>query len=242
VYGALPAVYNPAKLNVVGAALMVRDGLWYALALGALAALGWYLGGPIWALPQILLAAFVLYFFRDPDRTPPPGALIVSPADGKVLEVEQTAFDGRPAWKIGIFLNIFNVHVNRSPVSGIIRDVRYTCGKFLVASRREACSMNEQNTVAIEADGFTIAFKQIAGLIARRIVFNKKVGDRVACGERVGLIKFGSRVDVFLPTDFRLLVAVGEHVSAGTTVLAVPANRPAGLDSESASGQFAGKR
>jgi len=210
---------------------MVLDGFLYASGLLLLGALAWFLGGPVWAIPELLLAAFVLYFFRDPNRVAPPGALVVSPADGKVVTVRETSLDGQRVWQISVFLNIFNVHVNRSPIAGVIRSVQYTPGKFLAAYHEEASAENEQNTVAVEGeiDGrhFTVKFKQIAGLIARRIVFNKKVGDRVELGERVGLIKFGSRVDLFLPIDIVPKVAVGDHVQAGTSVMAALQDRSA---------------
>ena len=199
---------------------MVLDGIWYACGLLAVSGLAWYLGGPLWAAPELLLAAFVLYFFRDPERTVPEGEVAVSPADGRVVDCSETQFEGMPVWKISVFLNVFNVHVNRSPIAGMIRKVHYTRGKYLVASRPEASSENEQNTVTVEGAHCTVVFKQIAGLIARRIVFTKKIGDRVECGERIGLIKFGSRVDVFLPAALRPQVSVGERVQAGTTVLA----------------------
>jgi len=199
---------------------MVLDGFLYGLALLLLAGFAAYLGGPAWAVPELLLAAFVFYFFRDPDRTPPSGEWVVSPADGRVVDVKETVDQGQPIWKISIFLSIFNVHVNRSPIAGVIQQVTYTPGKFLVASREKASFENEQNTVVVRGDHCTVTFKQIAGLIARRIVFNKKVGDRVACGERVGLIKFGSRVDVFLPAGLQPKVGIGDRVRGGTSVLA----------------------
>ena len=202
---------------------MVIDGIRYALALIAVGLVAFYLGGPLWTIPEVLFAAFVLYFFRDPNRTPPAGALVVSPADGKVVDVKECDYEGRRVWKISIFLNIFNVHVNRSPIAGVVRDVKYSPGKFLVASRAEASFENEQNTVVVDGERFSVTYKQIAGLIARRIVCTKKVGDSVGIGDRVGLIKFGSRVDLFLPLDLRPTIAVGDHVCAGETVLAVPA-------------------
>ena len=199
---------------------MVLDGILYGSGLLVVGAIAFFLGGPLWALPWSLLAAFVLYFFRDPDRTAPAGAEIVSPADGKVVDVSKNVFDGLPVWKLSIFLSIFDVHVNRSPISGVISKVQYAPGKFLAAYRPESSAENEQNTVWIDGERFSVAFKQIAGLIARRIVFNKKAGDRLACGERVGLIKFGSRVDLFLPLELQPSVKIGDRVRAGATVLA----------------------
>jgi phosphatidylserine decarboxylase len=206
---------------------MVVDGYLYALGLALLAVLAAYLGGPAWAIPECLLAAFVLYFFRDPERVPPPGEWVVSPGDGRVVDLSEIEMDGQKVWKIGIFLNLFDVHVNRSPIAGIIRKVHYTPGKFLIASRSAASDQNEQNTVTIEGACYTVTFKQIAGLLARRIVFTKKVGDRVQCGERVGLIKFGSRVDIFLPLALRPMVAMGDRVKGGSTVVASLQDQPA---------------
>lgn len=201
---------------------MVLDGYLYAIALVLLGVLSAVLGGPAWAFPAFLLAAFALYFFRDPERIPPAEAWVVSPADGRVVDSQEVELDGRRVWKIGIFLSIFDVHVNRSPIGGVIRNIRYTPGKFLIASRPEASAENEQNTVTVEGERFSIVFKQIAGVVARRIVFKKKVGDRVELGERVGLIKFGSRVDLFLPLDLLPRVSIGDHVRGGTSVLASP--------------------
>jgi phosphatidylserine decarboxylase len=201
---------------------MVLDGILYGAALLLMGAGAAYLGGIGWAAPLWALAAFVLYFFRDPDRIVPAGAGVVSPADGRVVDLRQTEIDGRPVWKISIFLNIFNVHVNRSPIAGVIRNLKYTPGRFLIASRREASVENEQNTVTVEQDGETVVFKQIAGAVARRIVFNKKVGDTVERGERVGLIKFGSRVDLFLPLDYAPEIAVGDRVKGGSSWIAKP--------------------
>lgn len=205
---------------------MVLDGILYALAL-TMAGTGLALWlGVGWAVPAWLLAGFMLYFFRDPERRIPPGEGIVSPADGRVVDLRRVEMDGLPCWKISIFLNIFNVHVNRAPIAGIIRKQIYSRGKFLVASRPEASVENEQNTVSIEAEHDTVVFKQIAGLVARRIVFTKKVGDRVERGERVGLIKFGSRVDLFLPLKFSPQVVVGDRVQGGTTWIARPSIPP----------------
>ena len=199
---------------------MVRDGFVYSLALLLLGLFAAYWGGAAWGAPAWFLAAFVLYFFRDPERTVPSGDVIVSPADGKVVDVRQVDLDGRKAWKVSIFLSLFDVHVNRAPVAGTIRSLRYQPGRFLVASRPEASLQNEQNTVTIEGERLTVTFRQIAGLLARRIVFRKKIGDRVSLGERVGLIKFGSRVDVFLPPEVPPAVAVGDRVRGGASILA----------------------
>jgi phosphatidylserine decarboxylase len=200
---------------------MVSDGYYYALALVAAAVLMGWLAGPLWGLPACLLALFFLWFFRDPERVIPDSAgAVVSPADGKVTEVVSIPRNGAPVTRISIFLNVFDVHVNRSPLAGVIGEVRYQKGKFLNAMNPASAEFNEQNTVTVEGDGQTVGFKQIAGLLARRIVFNKQVGDPVKRGERVGLIKFGSRVDVFLDASARLQIKVGDRVKGGSSVLA----------------------
>jgi phosphatidylserine decarboxylase len=198
---------------------MVRDGIYYGIALSAAGALLWYLLNPAFAVPLFLLALFCLYFFRDPDRSIPDGPVAVSPADGKVVGIIGDGA-GAECTRISIFLNIFDVHVNRAPIAGKITNVEYTKGQFLVASREIASSQNERNTVTIAGDSTSVRFAQIAGLIARRIVFYKKPGDAVAKGERVGLIKFGSRVDIFLGPEWEIKVQPGERVSGGSSVLA----------------------
>ena len=207
---------------------MVRDGYFYGV--GCLFAAGvivWLAAWP-YAIPVLLLAAFFLWFFRDPERRIPtlPGA-VVSPGDGKVTDVSAVSGGGSPRHRISIFLSVFDVHVNRSPIAGVIRDVRYQRGKFLNAMGANSAEENEQNIVTVEGEGRTVVFKQIAGLIARRIVFNPKVGDHVACGERVGLIKFGSRVDVLFDGDAAIQVKLGDRVQGGATVLALlPVRQP----------------
>lgn len=196
---------------------MVIDGIYYALALSAGGAAVWYLTRPAFGIPLFLLAAFCLYFFRDPDRTIPDGAVAVSPADGKVVAVRT---DHPSSSRISIFLNVFDVHVNRAPIAGAITKIEYTKGQFLVASREVASSQNERNTFTIEGQGTRVGFSQIAGLIARRIVCYKKPGDHVEKGERVGLIKFGSRVDVFLGPEWEIAVKQGERVAGGSSILA----------------------
>lgn len=196
---------------------MVKDGIYYGVGLAAAGAVIWYLLNPGFAAPLFLLALFCLYFFRDPDRAIPDGPVAVSPADGKVVSI---VGDGAESTRISIFLNIFDVHVNRAPIDGKITNVEYTKGQFLVASREVASSQNERNTVAIAGDSTCVRFAQIAGLIARRIVFYKKLGDPVAKGERVGLIKFGSRVDIFLGPEWEILVRAGERVAGGSSVIA----------------------
>jgi phosphatidylserine decarboxylase len=200
---------------------MVRDGYYYAAPLVVAALLVGWLANPLWAAPALLLAAFFLWFFRDPERfVPQTEGAIVSPGDGKVTDVSNVRIDGSERKRISIFLNVFNVHVNRAPISGVIREVRYQKGKFLNAMGPNCAEENEQNVVTVEGDGQTIVFKQIAGLLARRIVFTKKVGDHVARGERVGLIKFGSRVDVLVDPSVHIVVKLGDHVKGASTVLA----------------------
>jgi len=200
---------------------MVRDGYYYGAVLLAAAVLVGWLATPMWALVPVFLAAFFLWFFRDPDRViPSEFGAVVSPADGKVTSIATVKFDGETLKSISIFLNVFNVHVNRSPVSGVIRSVKYEAGKFLNAMNATSAEHNERNTVTIEGEGHRIIFKQIAGLLARRIVFTKKVGDSVRRGERVGLIKFGSRTDVLLDPSAEVTVKVGDNVKGGSSILA----------------------
>lgn len=200
---------------------MVRDGIYYAAALTAAGLFVTWLTSIWFAFPLFVLAAFCAYFFRDPDRVIPGGPVAVSPADGKVVAVVPAPNQTR----ISIFLNIFDVHVNRTPISGTITDVRYQKGLFLVASKARASEHNEMNTVTVEGEGTQVVFKQIAGLIARRIVFTKKPGDYVQAGERIGLIKFGSRVDVIFGPEWKLEVRPGMRVSAGSSVLARRSDR-----------------
>src|SRR5579872_4223490 len=195
---------------------MVRDGIYYGAGFTAAGvAMAWV--QPWLALPLFAIGAFCLYFFRDPEREIPGGPVAVSPADGKVVAVRP---EGRSQRRVSIFLNIFDVHVNRTPIAGTITGVQYQKGRFLVASKEKASAENEQNTVAVEGNGTRVVFKQIAGLIARRIVFSKQLGDKVAAGERIGLIKFGSRVDVLFGPEWDVVVREGLHVAGGSSVLA----------------------
>lgn len=196
---------------------MVITGVYYALFLVGSGLVVGYLTRPWAGIPFFLLALFCLWFFRDPDREIPSGPVAVSPADGKVVLIRPEA-DGRT--RMAIFLNVFDVHVNRTPIAGVVKAVRYKPGKFLVASKDEASLENEQNTLVVEGDGTTIEFSQIAGLIARRIVCYKKPGDRVTAGERIGLIKFGSRVDLLFGPEWTLTAKPGDRVSAGSSILA----------------------
>lgn len=201
---------------------MVRDGIYYALAcILAAVLIGWLTVWPV-ALIPLLLAAFFLWFFRDPERVIPdtPGG-IVSPGDGKVTDVSVVQVEGRPRTRISVFLNVFNVHVNRSPIAGVIKKVEYRKGKFGNAMGSISAELNEQNICTVRGtNGEEVTFKQIAGLIARRIVFTKREGDTLQRGERVGLIKFGSRVDVVFSPDAHVAVKIGDHVKGGSTVLA----------------------
>jgi phosphatidylserine decarboxylase len=200
---------------------MVRDGYYYGAMLIAAAGLVAWLTRPSWAIVPLVLAAFFLWFFRDPERVIPSEAgAVVSPADGKVTSVATVQVNGETFKNISIFLNVFNVHVNRSPVSGIVRGARYEHGKYLNAMNPACAEQNERNTVTIEGEGHRVIFKQIAGLLARRIVFTKRVGDSVRRGERVGLIKFGSRTDVLLDPSAEVAVKVGDNVKGGSSILA----------------------
>jgi phosphatidylserine decarboxylase len=201
---------------------MVRDGYIYGLSLLAVAGvLGWATGTWYWSIVPVLLAAFFLWFFRDPQRSIPMGdGLIVSPADGVVTETARIETPEGPRQRISIFLNVFDVHVNRTPIAGEISAVRYQTGKFLNAMNQECAERNEQNIVTVRGEGIEIVFKQIAGLIARRIVFNYREGDKLERGQRVGLIKFGSRTDVILPAAADIRVKTGERVKGGSSIIA----------------------
>lgn len=210
---------------------MVRDGFFYALGLGVVAAVLWYLKMPgiLVALP-ILLAVFFLWFFRDPERTIPQGpGQIVSPGDGLVTEAEWIETLGGSRLRISIFLNVFDVHVNRAPVGGVVTVCEFRTGEFMNAMKPQSVVNNEQTLITIDAGGYEVSFKQIAGLLARRIVCNLKVGDHVERGQRVGLIKFGSRVDVLIPAEAELKVKTGSRVRGGSSVLAVVPIKPDNL-------------
>jgi phosphatidylserine decarboxylase len=202
---------------IVIAALIAAGG--YALALNRRS---W----PLWLLAFLLtlVALWVAYFFRDPERTGERGKrLVIAPADGKIVqisEVDEPAFLQTKAIRISIFMNVFNVHVNRYPVDGTVAYVHYNPGKFLNAAADKASLENEQSSVGIETESHRVLVRQIAGLIARRIVTYSKVGDRVTQGERMGMIRFGSRVDVFAPVGSKILVKTGQITTAGVTVLA----------------------
>jgi phosphatidylserine decarboxylase len=202
---------------------MVRDGYIYGLSFLAVAVvLGLATGVWAWGIAPVLLAAFFLWFFRDPERAIPSGpGLIVSPGDGHVTETATITTPDGPRQRISIFLSVFDVHINRSPIAGVLTGVRYQKGQYLNAMNPASADRNEQNIATVRGDdGVEVTFKQIAGLLARRIVFNLHEGDRVERGERVGLIKFGSRVDVLLPAEAKVQVKVGQAVKGGATVLA----------------------
>jgi phosphatidylserine decarboxylase len=211
---------------------MVRDGYIYGLSLLAVAVvLAWATGNLAWSVVPVLLAAFFLWFFRDPERTIPsePG-LIVSPGDGLVTETAAINTPQGPRQRISIFLSVFNVHVNRSPIAGVLTSVRYQKGHYLNAMNPASADQNEQNIATVRGEGIEVTFKQIAGLLARRIVFNLHEGDTVERGQRVGLIKFGSRVDVLLPAEAEVRVKVGQRVKGGASVLAAMGIPSAGGD------------
>lgn len=200
---------------------MVKDGYKFAappltLGIGALL-LGWVFAGSL----LVVLGVFVAFFFRDPKRTPPSDPnVIVSPADGQVMEIVEELRNAKPGRRISVFLSIFDVHVNRSPVAGRITAIEYRTGKFYAAMRARASAENEQNAFHVSTDRGEVVFKQIAGWIARRIVCWKSVGDPVTRGERVGMIRFGSRMDIWLPEGVEILVRPGQHVAAGSSALA----------------------
>lgn len=202
---------------------MVRDGIFYALGLSVVAALLWLLThSVVLTMLPLVLALFFLWFFRDPERRIPAGpGEIVSPADGVVTEAEWIETAAGSRLRLSIFLNVFDVHVNRAPVAGTVKAVEYREGGFLNAMKPESVIMNEQTLVVIDAGGYEVSYKQIAGLLARRIVCAVKVGDCLERGQRVGMIKFGSRTDVLIPAEAVPQVKAGARVRGGSTVLAV---------------------
>ena len=207
---------------------MVRNGYFYGLALLAVAAIVWYTThiSVLTAVP-VLLAVFFLWFFRNPSRRIPVGeGLIVSPGDGKVEEADWIETTSGTRLRVTIFLSVFDVHVNRAPVGGTVTLVEHREGLFLNAMRPDSAVHNEQTLITIDTGGYSVSFKQIAGLLARRIVCNLKAGDRVERGQLMGLIKFGSRVDVLMPAEVELRVKVGQRVKGGSSILAaMPAGK-----------------
>jgi len=194
----IPFITIPLTLAIVAAALS----LWYVF------------------VPLVFLAIFMAYFFRDPKRQPPGEPdVVVAPADGRVTSIRSLSPDQESSTVISIFLSPLDVHINRSPIPGKITDVVYSPGKFLMATNEKASLVNEQNILTIEGEKITIVCKQIAGILARRVVCWKKKGDNVSLGERFGLIKFSSRTDVILPPNVTIIVSEGARVSGGTTVI-----------------------
>jgi phosphatidylserine decarboxylase len=209
--------------------IIAKEGWPYLALVGAVTLLVHYLGGITWSWPLWIIFIFVLQFFRDPQRIAALGRdLVLSPADGRIVVVEKAndPYAGREALKISVFMNVFNVHSNRSAVSGLVKEIQYFPGKFVNADLDKASTENERNAVVIDANGQIVTLVQVAGLIARRILCYIHVGDRLKAGERYGFIRFGSRVDVYLPLTAEPLVSVGDKVFATNTALA----RVPGLD------------
>jgi len=206
---------------------MLREGYWYGLPLVLISggALGFWFReqSPVFLVSAIfflILALLVLNFFRDPERPIPTEAqAIISPADGRVVQVVEESHEGCPVWRVSIFMSPLDVHVNRSPIAGVVKEVNYRKGAFRVAMEEAASIENEQNVFTVEGEQGRIVVKQIAGILARRIVFWKRLGDSLARGERVGLIKFGSRVDVLMAPEVTLSIKVGDRVRAGSSIL-----------------------
>ncbi len=206
---------------------MLRDAYPFLFALALLAGIAavaghfYYSGFYFLALLFLLLALFIAFFFRNPEREVSTDAnLVLSPADGHVSVVKPMDVDDPSAGNVvSIFLSVFDVHVNRTPMAGRITNVTYRKGKFLNALNQRSSVENEQNIITVQNDRLTITFTQIAGVIARRIVFWKKIGDTLSPGERIGLIKFGSRMDLFLPTQVEVVVKKGDRVIGGKTII-----------------------
>jgi len=209
--------------------IIAKEGWPYLALVGFIALLVQYLGGSAWSWPLWIIFIFVLQFFRDPQRIPAMGRdLVLSPADGRIVVVEKAndPYAGREALKISVFMNVFNVHSNRCGVNGLVKEIQYFPGKFVNADLDKASTENERNAVVIDANGQIVTLVQVAGLIARRILCYIHVGDRLKAGERYGFIRFGSRVDVYLPLTAEPIVSVGDKVFATNTALA----RLPGLD------------
>ncbi len=200
---------------------MVKEGYYFGFPPLLLGVIAFFFHWTILAIVLVCLALFVFSFFRDPERAIPSDAgAVVAPADGRVVVVTDEHCAGCPGKRISIFLAIWNVHVNRAPASGTITGLHYRPGKFLAAMRERASLENEQNVFTLSTEAGDMVFKQIAGWIARRVVSWKKPGDRVARGARIGLVRFGSRVDVWLPQNAEMLVKLGDHVKGGSSILA----------------------
>jgi len=200
---------------------MVRDGYKFVLPVLCAGIVALALGWRVTAGLLLLFCVALVFFFRDPERLPPAdGGVVVSPADGRIMEITDEVLEGRPGLRISIFLSIWDVHVNRSPMAGRLREVEYRPGRFYNAMRSRASVENEQNIIHLQTERGEMVFKQIAGAIARRVVCWKAPGDTVKVGERIGLIRFGSRMDVWVPRDIEILTRLGQHVSGGVSVLA----------------------
>ena len=213
---------------------MVKEGYYFGIPPLLLGVLLFFLHWVAAAILVVCLSLFCFSFFRDPERAIPsdPGA-IVSPADGRVVVITDEAHAGRAGKRMSIFLAVWNVHVNRTPAAGTISALEYKPGRFLAAMKAEASAQNEQNIFTLATDGGEIVFKQIAGLIARRVVSWKKAGDVVQRGERIGLVRFGSRADVWVPADARIAVKVGDYVAGGRSILAFLPLRAVGVSPDS---------
>lgn len=200
---------------------MVSDAYRFIIPLLIIAAALFAVGGPWAACLPVLLALFVSYFFRNPDRTiPGDDKLVVSPADGKIVKITAVGQGQVSQRQVSIFLSVFNVHVNRAPIEGELEKLEYRRGRFKVAFDDEASRVNEQNILTIRGRDATLVMKQIAGLIARRVVCWKQAGQKLQRGEVIGLIRFGSRVDLMLPENANVLVRVGDRVKGGSSVIA----------------------
>jgi phosphatidylserine decarboxylase len=200
---------------------MVSDAYRFIIPLLIIAAVLFAVGGPWAACLPVLLALFVSYFFRNPDRTiPGDDKLVVSPADGKIVKITAVGQGQVSQRQVSIFLSVFNVHVNRAPIEGELEKLEYRRGRFKVAFDDEASRVNEQNILTIRGRDATLVMKQIAGLIARRVVCWKQAGQKLQRGEVIGLIRFGSRVDLMLPENANVLVRVGDRVKGGSSVIA----------------------
>jgi phosphatidylserine decarboxylase len=199
---------------------MVRDGIPYVVIPIVLAAVPVLFGYWLLALPFLAIAGFMAFFFRNPHRSAPnePG-ILVAPADGRVTMVRLADGSDNPESLVSIFLSPLDVHINRAPIEGEIIEIAYKSGKFLMATKEESRLLNEQNTLTIQGNGLTVRCTQIAGILARRIVCWKRKGERVKCGERFGMIRFGSRTDLLMPPTVEVIVREGMHVRGGETII-----------------------
>lgn len=204
--------------------IIAREGWPYLAAVTAASVLVTWWGGWLWALPLWIVTLFVLQFFRDPPRRVPEGAnLVIAPADGRIVAVErgEDPYLKRESVKISVFMNVFNAHSNRSPVDGVVKQIWYHAGRFVNASLAKASLENERNAMWIQTDsGHDVTAVQVAGLVARRILCYAKPSQHLARGDRYGFIRFGSRVDVYLPPQAQVAVSVGDKVYAGEAIMA----------------------